>query len=100
MISAKTVTDAAERVATADPAQTQTMINLMKREQPYVLVYLAAISEREEFSENELDAFFHAGVVVWQLMRQTPIGRHEITERRLKKAEKANEALLRKMGSD
>jgi hypothetical protein len=100
MISAETVTRTLERISAMNPAQVQVMVNEMSKEQPFILAYLLATSENEAFDEGETETFIHAGVVIWQLMRQNPNGTRSITERRLKKAEKANEALLEKMASD
>ncbi len=100
MISAETVTQTLERLSGADPAQVQAMVDQMGKEQPIILAYLLATGENEAFDKDETETFFHAGVVIWQLIRQSPDGTRRISERGLKKAEKANEALLEKMASD
>src|SRR5947207_12899046 len=100
MISAEMVTQTVERLSETEPAELQKMMNRMSQEQPYPQVYLLAMTEREQFDEEETEIFFHAGVVIWQLMRQNPHGMRRITERVLNKAEKANERLLAKMAAD
>jgi hypothetical protein len=94
MISVAMVTQTLEKLSTTEPAKVQVLMNRMSQEQPFILVYLLAITEREEFDEDETGIFLQAGVVVWQLMRQNPNGSRQITERGLRKAEKSNEALM------
>ncbi len=100
MISAETVTRTLEKMSTMTPPQIQTIINRMSKEQPVILAYLLASSENDAFDENESQILVFVGVVVWQLMRQRPKGTRMITEKRLEKVEKSNEAQLEKMAGD
>lgn len=100
MISAETVTQTRERLSAATEDQAQEMVTQMSKEQPILLAYLLAVSEHKEFDEEESQVFFYTGVVLWQIMKQGLKGPGKITEKRLRKAEKANEDLLDKMASD
>ena len=100
MISSKTIDRTLEKISAMNEAQTRTFANQMKKEQPYVLVYLLAIGQREEFDDDEVEIFFHIGSVIWQVMRQNQNGTRKVTEQALMKAEKANETILEKMESD
>ncbi|HQT91446.1 MAG TPA: hypothetical protein PL001_05405 [Candidatus Kryptobacter bacterium] len=78
----------------------QALADRMRIEQPFAMVYLLAITQREGFTDQEIEIFFFVGTVIWQLMRENPNGKRKITERDLHKAEEANEALLEKMAAD
>ncbi len=100
MISAERVTRTVERMSAMGPAELQALANRMQSEQPFVMVYLLAITQREGFTDEESQLFFFVGTVIWQLMRENPNGKRRITEKIMKRVEHANEALLEKMGSD
>jgi len=47
----------------------------MTREQPYLQVYISAISERGDFEdENDIDAFFNVASIIWHVMRKVAGG--------------------------
>ena len=100
MISFESIIQTEEKISAMNEAHTQILVNQMKKEQPYVLVYLLAIGQREEFDDDEIDILFHIGSVLWQVMRQNHNGTRKVTEQALEKAEKANETILEKMESD
>jgi hypothetical protein len=100
MISAETVTQTWQRLGDLDEIQAQQMGGQMTLEQPYVQVYLLAMSEQPEFDENEGQIFFYVGTVVWQIMKQSPKQLREVTPAELERAEKANERFFETLSSD
>lgn len=100
MISADRVAQTVERMSAMGPAEMGAIANRMQSEQPFVMVYLLAITEREGFTDEESEFFFFVGTVIWQLMRENPNGKREITERILDEADEANEALMEKVAGD
>jgi hypothetical protein len=64
MISADTVTLTLERLSSMSATQIKALADQMRSEQPCVMVYLLAISEREGFTEDESERFFYIGTVV------------------------------------
>lgn len=78
----------------------QALVDRMKSEQPIVIVYMFAITQREGFTNKETELFFLVGTIIWQLMRENPNGKRKITERDLNEADQANEDLLEKTASE
>lgn len=100
MISEEKVAETAERISAMGLEETRGLANLMQSEQPFVMVYLLAVTQREGFTDEGTELFFFVGTVIWQLMRENSSGKREITEQVMNKAEKANETLLEKMAAD
>lgn len=100
MISKERVAKTAERISTMGLEEMQGLAVRMQSEQPFVMIYLLAISEREGFDEEQSEHLYFVGTVIWQLMRENPNGKRKITEQMMDKAEKANESLLEKMAAD
>ncbi len=100
MISEERVAETAERISSMGLEETQGLASRMQSEQPYVMVYLVAVSQTEGFNDGETELFFFIGTVIWQLMRENPNGTRKITEQDLASSEQANETLLEKMSAD
>ena len=100
MISADRVAQTVERMSAMGPAEMEAIANRMQSEQPYIMVYMLAVTQGQEFSDEETETFFFAGAVIWQLMRENPNGKREITERILDEADEANKALMEKVAGD
>lgn len=100
MISEERVAGTAEEISGMGMEEMQQLAARMQSEQPFLMVYLLAVSQREELTDEESELFFFVGIVIWQLMQECENGRRKITEEILDKAERANETLLEKIGAD
>ncbi len=100
MISAETVTQTWERMAATPESQAQRLVEQMSEEQPAVLAYLLATSEQPPFNAHEGQIVFYIGMVVWQMMEQSPKPPRQVTPAALDAAEQANEAFLEALSSD
>jgi hypothetical protein len=74
--------------------------NRMKKEQPFIMLYLLAVPEGEGFSDEEGRYFFYVGMVIWLLMRGKPNGKRKITKRTVRSVEQETEVILTKMDGD
>ncbi|MCD6232566.1 hypothetical protein J7K28_08115 [Candidatus Aerophobetes bacterium] len=45
------------------------LVNLMKKQQPFVLVYLSAVGHKI-FNQDEQEHLLYLGAVIWQIMSQ------------------------------
>jgi hypothetical protein len=93
MISADIVTQTWQRMAQTPLDAIPEMIDLMSSEQPFVLGYLLSL-EGMPFDQNERETIFYVGMVVWQIMRQSPRRLRRVSRRKLEQAEEANYGLL------
>ncbi len=100
MISFENIDTTLDRISGMSLAQTKLLVKQMSTEQPYVLVYLLAASENEAFTDEEAELFFFVGSVLWQVMRQNPNGKRQISEKNILNATNVNESLLKKMATD
>jgi hypothetical protein len=100
MISEETVTQAWQYVSTLPENDAQKLINTFTDDQPYIMTYLVVISESEEFDEDEGQSFFFIGLVVWQIMRNTPGGLKKINEKNLDQVVTDSEKELDVMATD
>ncbi len=100
MISPEIVTQTWERMATAGPEDAVPLLEQMSQEQPIALAYLRAMSESPPLNEQDGQIMFYIGLVVWQIMRQSPQRLRKVTERKIERAEKGNEEALEIMASD
>lgn len=100
IITAAAIEQTVEKISAMNRRQTETLARRMGKEQPYLLVYLAAATEGEEFTDDEADVFFNIATVIWQTMRQHPNGARLITEEIVEAVEKENEELLLKLEKD
>ncbi|MCD6317929.1 hypothetical protein J7M02_02550 [Candidatus Aerophobetes bacterium] len=69
------------------------LINLMRKQQPFVLAYLLAVGH-EIFNQDEKEQLLYLGVVVWQMMSQGSKPLTKITKDALNEAERANIKML------
>ena len=99
MITADTVTRTWERVGAMPPEQAPHLIEQMHKEQPVVLAYLMAMTEQPEFSPDDRETVFYIGVVVWQIMKQSPHGLRRVSERNLDEVIDANDEQLEKFAA-
>ncbi len=99
MISADTVTRTWERIGTMPPEQVPRLIEQMRREQPIILAYLMAMTGQPEFSSEDRETVFYIGVVVWQIMKQSPRGLRRVSERKLDEVLDANDEQLEKLAA-
>jgi hypothetical protein len=93
MISADIVTETWQGMAQTPLDAIPEMIDLMTREQPFVLAYLLAL-KNTPFDQNERETIFYIGMVVWQIMRQGSGRRRKVSRKNLERAEEANYELL------
>jgi hypothetical protein len=100
MISAETVTQTWQRMAAFPPRQVPQFIEQMKNEQPVILAYLLAESERPPFNTHEGQLVFYLGLVVWQIMKQSPRPLRKVTHKKLRRVEQTNADLLDMLASD
>lgn len=55
--------------------ETKRFASRMTKEQPYLQIYIAAISERGDFeNDNDIDAFFNLASIIWHAMRDAAGG--------------------------
>lgn len=69
------------------------LVNLMKKQQPFVLVYLSAVGHKM-FNQDEQEHLLYLGAVIWQIMLQGNKPLTKITGDTLDEAEKANMEML------
>lgn len=99
MISADTVTRTWQRVGAMPAHEAPRLVEQMRKEQPVILAYLMAMSEQPEFSPDDREIVFYLGMVVWQIMRQSPRRLRRVSERMLDQVLQANEDQLKKLAS-
>ena len=64
-----------DRINAMTESETRKFMARMKKEQPYILVYSAAISDRGDFEDdNDADAFLNLVCIVWHAMRRAAGG--------------------------
>lgn len=83
MLTQEIVEQTALRCGHMNGTQWQAMIVQMQREQPAVMTYLESIRHGQMFSQPEGETVFHIGVVVWQMIRQSPQGLREVDAQEL-----------------
>jgi len=69
------------------------LINLMSREQPFILTYLMAI-DNAILNQDERELLFYLGVVVWQIMSQGSTPLPKVTQETLDEVEESNTKML------
>lgn len=75
------------------PRETQKLVDLMKKEQPFILVYLMAVGN-DILNQDERELLLYLGMVVWQIMSQGETPLSKITEKILDNMEKSNIKML------
>lgn len=99
MISADTVTRTWERIGAMPLEQAPRLVEQMRKEQPVILAYLLAMSEQPEFSADDRETVFYIGMVVWQIMKQSPRRLRRVSERKLDEVLDANDKQIEKLAS-
>lgn len=69
------------------------LINLMSKEQPFILTYLMAI-DNVILNQDERELLFYLGVVVWQIMSQGSTPLPKVTQETLDEVEESNTKML------
>jgi hypothetical protein len=75
------------------PQEMPKLINLMSKEQPFILTYLMAI-DNAIFNQDERELLFYLGVVVWQIMSQGSTPLPKVTQETLDEIEESNTKML------
>jgi len=75
------------------PQEMPKLINLMSREQPFILTYLMAI-DNAILNQDERELLFYLGVVVWQIMSQGSTPLPKVTQETLDEVEESNTKML------
>jgi hypothetical protein len=89
MISADTVTETWQRMARTPPSQASQLVDQMRKEQPAILAFLLATDE-DLLDQSERESVFYIGVVVWQIMKQSPGRLRRVPIEQLEKIRDAN----------
>ena len=97
MISAETVTQTWQRMAQTSVSEVPDLIEQMDAEQPVMMAYLLA-AKSLPFNRNEFELVYYIGLVVWQIMKQSERPLREVTRKKLRQAEEANEDLFDRLG--
>jgi len=82
-----------KRMGGMSPQKVPKMINLMSKEQPFVLAYLMATGGNI-LNQDERELLLYLGIVVWQIMSQGNMPLPEITEQTLDEVEDSNMKML------
>jgi hypothetical protein len=98
-VSAETVEQTWQRVAQTPPSNISTLVNQMREEQPYIMVYLLATADAE-FESHEGETLFYVGMVTWQMMTQSSGQLQQVGKKTLEKAEAANLEFLEQFAED
>ena len=98
-ISAETVTKTWQAMSQLEPDDAADLVNEMTQEQPVILTYLLVLDDTP-FNQHEKELVFYLGMVVWQMMKQSPKRLLKVTRKKLNRAENANLESLDFLGSD
>ena len=100
MILAETVTQTWQRMTAMPDDQARQLVQQMSVEQPVILAFLLAMSDQPPFDEHEGQLSFYVGLVIWQIMKQSPKRLRKVAQTQLKQAEQANEEFLGLLATD
>ena len=100
MILAETVTQTWQRMTAMPDDQARQLVQQMSAEQPIILAFLLAMSDQPPFDEHEGQLSFYVGLVIWQIMKQSPKRLRKVTQTQLKQAEQVNEEFLDLLATD
>lgn len=98
-VSAEIVEQTWQRVAQTPPSDVSTLVDQMREEQPYIMVYLLATADAE-FEPHEGETLFYVGMVTWQMMTQSSGQLQQVGEKVLEKAEAANFEFLEQFAEE
>lgn len=82
-----------KKMSTMSLGELPKLINLMQKQQPFVLAYLLAVGH-EIFNQDEQEQLLYLGVVVWQIMSQGSKPLAKITGDVLDETERENMKML------
>ena len=98
-ISAETVTKTWQAMSQINTNDATNIMNEMAAEQPVILSHLLALDDTP-FNEHEKELINYLGVVVWQMIKQSPKRLLKVTRKKLQRAESANLDTLELLASD
>ncbi|MGC9398762.1 MAG: hypothetical protein ACP5HM_06470 [Anaerolineae bacterium] len=97
-ISAEVVEQTWQRIAMTPLQQAGGLIAQMQQEQPYLMDYLMAVDEL--LMQHEREIIFYVGMVLWQMMRQSPRGLKQVTPTHLEQAQTTNYEKLTQLATE
>ena len=98
-ISAEVVTQTWQRMSQFAVKDLPDLMAQLKDEQPVIMAYLLALDDLP-FNQHEQQIIFYVGVVVWQMVKQSPKRLLKVTRKKLERAETANIDSLDRLASD
>ena len=98
-ISAEIVTRTWQAMSQFNVDNAVDFTNEMAEEQPVILAYLVALDDMP-FNQHEKELIHYLGIVVWQIMKQSPKRLLKVTRKKLNRAERANLESLDFLASD
>ncbi len=94
-IPAEKILEASNRFSSLSERESKALAHRMKKEQPYVMVYLTALDE-DLFDEEDRGALNEHGALAWYVLSaEKPL--RQVTDRDLEQAEEANIKMLQDM---
>lgn len=94
MIPSETILEAEDSLRGMDDRETIRAVRQFERKQPAVFVYLAAISQREEFNEDEQDVFFTIALVLWMAIVKSCGSTGKVPMKKMEELDKKALAIL------
>ena len=98
-ISAEAVTKTWQAMSLITTAEAADLMSQMAVEQPVILAHLAALHDMP-FNQHEKELLHYFGVVIWQMVKQSPKRLLKVTHKKLNRAESANLDALELLASD
>lgn len=92
-VSAEIVERTWKRVGGMSPEDAPAMIEVIGREQPFMLAYLTGVAEGQ-LTKDEMGLLLHIGIVAWQAMREGSGGLPMVSGEELDAAESKNSQML------
>ena len=99
-ISGEIVEKTWKKMAGMSPLEAEKIGSLMQKEQPYVLVYLLAVGDANNFTQDEKEVLLYLGTVVWQIMSQGNTPLPKVTDKMLDEVEEKNMKMLEYLDSE
>jgi len=93
-ISKEIIKKICRKIDRITPLEAQQISSVMQKEQPYILIYLLAIGDANNFTQNEKEQLLYLGGVIWQIMSQGNTPLPKVTDKMLNKAEEKNIKML------
>ena len=98
-ISAETVTKTWQAMDQFNIDDADDFAKKMAAEQPIILAHLLALDD-QPFNQHEKEIILYLGMVIWQMMKQSPNRLLKVTRKKLNRAKNANLASLDFLASD